>query len=628
MIDYNKIGLKIGLEIHQQLDTSTKLFCNCSTKLGEEVHYEIKRKLRPTKSELGEFDPASIMEYKRNRDYIYQIVDSSTCLVELDEEPPHPINLEAVELGITISLLLNCKVCDEIHVMRKEVIDGSNTTGFQRTAVIGLGGYIYDGNEKIGIETVTLEEDSARKIEEKGKTVIYRLDRLSIPLIEISTSSNIRSPEQAKRVAYKIGTILRSIKKVKRGLGTIRQDINISISEGAKVEIKGVQELGMIPKVIELEIQRQLNLIELRNILLSKNIPKPVLDYIDVTTYLKNTQSNIVKKHIEANDKVFLLKLRGWKDLLKYEIQPNRRFATELADYVKAWTNLEGIIHSDELPAYGITKEEKLLLYKVSQLDENKDAYILVMGDELSCLEALNKIVERIEYAYIGVPEETRNFQLDGTTKYARPRPGAARMYPETDIPPLIIEDELLEKIKNNLPVVIEDRINNLQKNYNISNQQAQELVDYQVDDLFEEIVSTIKVKPSVVATVLTQTTKYLKRSGIPIENIKENMFKEIFKALEEGKIVKETIEEILTYLSKHPNSTVNDAIKELNIRIYTKEEIEKFIKEIINERYQELKSNKENAFNILLKISMSKLRGRADANIVSDVIKELIKSI
>ncbi|MFZ8850356.1 MAG: Glu-tRNA(Gln) amidotransferase subunit GatE [Thermoproteota archaeon] len=625
--DYKELGLKVGLEIHQQLDTKNKLFCSCKNKLEEEILYEVIRKLRPTESELGEVDPAALMEFKRNRYYVYQAVKEASCLVELDEEPPHSINEEAIEIATMCALLLNSNILEEIHVMRKEVIDGSNTTGFQRTALLALGGFIYDGKEKIGIQSITVEEDASRKIYEDHEKVVYRLDRQGIPLIEIATNPDISDSEQAKRVAYKIGLILRSTGKVKRGLGTIRQDINLSIKQGSKVEIKGVQELGLIPKVIEYEVLRQIKLLELKKILNENKIPKLKLEYLDITELLHNTSSKIIKSKIEKGGKVFLLPLKHMHGLLKFEINPNRRFASELADYVKAWTSLEGIIHSDELPSYGISEHEVELVYSFAKLEKGKDAFIIVAGEEEKCKEAIKVLVDRINYAFEGIPEETRVAHVDGTTRYARPRPGAARMYPETDIPPYIITQDFIEKIKQKLPSTIEDRLVFLQKNYGLNSQLAQELIDSQFEDIFEKAVQ-IGIKSSLAATVITQLTKYLKRSGINIDNLTDKHFLEIFTALKEGKITKEAIEPILKFFTQNPSVDIDYAIKKLGLEILDRSQIEKIVENLIKERYNDLIKDKNKAFDLAMKIIMSNVRGKADASLVAEILKSKISSI
>ncbi len=285
-LDYSALGLKVGLEMHQQLDTKHKLFCACPTRLRKESpSVNFRRYLRPTQSELGEVDPAALFEFKRGRVYVYESYDDSVCLVEHDEEPPHDLNPEAIDIALMVALMLHARPVDEIHVMRKIVIDGSNTTGFQRTAIIALGGYVDDIEGKVPIQTICLEEDAARKMGEKEKEVYYRLDRLGIPLIEIATAPVLKNPEQVERVAYKIGQILRMTGKVKRGIGTIRQDLNISIKGGAKIEIKGVQELGLLAKIVEYEVLRQVNLLKIRDELLKRGVREDdiVDEFVDIT---------------------------------------------------------------------------------------------------------------------------------------------------------------------------------------------------------------------------------------------------------------------------------------------------------------------------------------------------------
>jgi len=263
MTDYEKIGFKCGLEIHNRLNTKTKLFCNCNPRFSaERPKTIIKRKLRAVAGEMGQVDIAAIYEYLRDRDFIYHCYQEETCLKETDEEPPNPVSREALEVALQIAKLLKAEVPDEIHIMRKIVIDGSNVCSFQRTAVVGLNGSLDTSIGKVRITNICLEEESAGIVNQKGNEITYRLDRLGIPLIEIGTAPDIKNPEHAKEVAEKLGMIIRSTGKSQRGIGVTREDVNVSIAKGARVEIKGVQELDMIPTIIENEIKRQQSLIE------------------------------------------------------------------------------------------------------------------------------------------------------------------------------------------------------------------------------------------------------------------------------------------------------------------------------------------------------------------------------
>jgi len=313
-IDYAKVGLKVGLEIHQQINVNSKLFCSCPPILFKEnPEITFLRRLRPTQSELGQIDPAAYFEFQKGVRIRYEASHESSCLVEMDEEPPHPINIDAVKVVLTASLMMNMQPVDEVHVMRKTVIDGSNTTGFQRTCIIALDGWIKVDEKIIPMQASSLEEDAARKTGtlDDGKTILYRIDRLGIPLIEVATAPVIYSPKEAQEVAYAIGRILRDTGKVMRGLGTIRQDLNVSLPNGALIEIKGVQELELISTVVEYEVQRQLGLISIKEELIKRGVNtesfKP--DFVDVSSIFKETRSKVIRKAVDKNQQVMAVKL-------------------------------------------------------------------------------------------------------------------------------------------------------------------------------------------------------------------------------------------------------------------------------------------------------------------------------
>ncbi|OLC87474.1 MAG: glutamyl-tRNA(Gln) amidotransferase subunit E, partial [Thaumarchaeota archaeon 13_1_40CM_3_50_5] len=316
--DYSALGLRVGLEVHRQLDTSHKLFCDCLTILSTKPPtLTIERRLRPTQSELGQIDPAVLFEFHKGRTIRYEADPETTDLVELDEEPPHRLNEEAIDIALTITALFNARPMDEIHVMRKVVIDGSNTTGFQRTAIISLNGKLNVDGKEIPIQQITLEEDSGRKTGESKNSVTFRLDRLGVPLIEISTGADINNPEEAGKVAFEIGKMLRATRSVKRGLGSIRQDLNVSIKNGALIEIKGVQELELVAKVIELEVQRQTILLQIRDELRTRSLkPTDFTDsFVDLTEQLSSSQSKIIQSAVKNGEAVLGTRLAGFKGL-------------------------------------------------------------------------------------------------------------------------------------------------------------------------------------------------------------------------------------------------------------------------------------------------------------------------
>lgn len=628
-IDYKKIGLKVGLEIHRQLNTEHKLFCKCPTIEinGKEVIFI--RKLRPTISELGEVDQAASFEAERHRTIIYHAKEGNTCLVEMDEEPPHPINQEAVEIGLMIALMLGMKVVDEIHVMRKVVIDGSNTCGFQRTCILATGGKIIIEEKEIPIKTLCLEEDAATLIEREADLVHYDLSRLGIPLVEISTAPSINSPEEAKRVALAIGNILKSTSKVKRGIGSIRQDVNISIKNGALVEIKGVQELDLISIVVENEVKRQLLLLYIKEELNRRNIKASDLEFniVDVTRIFNNTKCKIIKEFIEKGCKVYALKLNGFGGLLNIEAGPNIRFGAELSNIAKAWTGIKGIFHTDEMPAYGISENEVNSLKEMLNAS-NKDAIVFIAEKEDKAKKALEIIYKRALEAIEKIPEETRAAQTDGTTIYSRPRPGSARMYPETDIPPLKVSEELLEKIKAKLPEKIEMKTKRLMEKYKISKQLIDSLIDMDRVEIFEELAQYSNVAPSFIASLLTEIIINLRREGYNVSNIKDEHFKGIIKMINEKKIAKESSIEILKQICKNPNLNIEEIIKELSLEYLSIDEVKIIVEKIVKENLLEIKNNPLKAEKKIMGILMKSLRGKIDGKILNEILKEKINEL
>ena len=630
-IDYNKLGLKVGLEIHQQLDTSAKLFCKCKPELfKEKPQITFIRKLRPTQSELGQIDPAAYFEFQKGVKILYEANTATSCLVEMDEEPPHPLNMEAVEIALTAALMIKAKPVDEIHVMRKTVIDGSNTTGFQRTCVVALNGMIKIGEKTVPIEHVSLEEDAARKIsEEEGNIIRYRIDRLGIPLIEVTTAPVINSPKEAGEIALAIGTILRATGKVKRGLGTIRQDINISIPNGALIEIKGLQELELLPLVVEYEVQRQLNLIKISQELKKSGVKGDEIkeEFFDVTDVFKQTKCKVIRKALDKKQQVLAVKLPKFKGFLKRELMPNFRLGTEMADRARFWGKVGGIFHTDELPAYGITAEEIEELKKATEAKE-QDAIVLVADNPENAKDALKAVIERAREAIKGVPEETRAPNPDGTTRYMRPRPGAARMYPETDIPPTQITEDLVKRANLLLPELPEQKLKRLMKDYGLNKKLAKQILDSEYTELFETITKESDVSPITVAAFLTETLRALKRDGVQVDNVSEKQIREVFKQVGTGELTKEAIPEVVSWLSKHEDKDIQEAISSLGLKILSEEELMKIVDDMVENNKKIVKERGMEAFGPLMSLVMKEVRGKANAALVGELIRKKLKQI
>jgi glutamyl-tRNA(Gln) amidotransferase subunit E len=629
-LDYAKIGLKVGLEIHQQLNTQTKLFCGCPPALfKEKPEITFLRRLRPTQSELGQVDPAAFFEFQKGIKIQYEANRATSCLVEMDEEPPHPLNMEAVEVVLTAALMMNMQPIDEVHVMRKTVIDGSNTTGFQRTCIIASDGWIKVGEKIIPMQAASLEEDAARKTgtQDDGKTICYRIDRLGIPLIEVATAPVIYSPMEAQEVALAIGRILRDTGKVMRGLGTIRQDLNVSLPNGALIEIKGVQELELISKVVEYEVQRQLGLIQVKEELRSRGVKAEELkeEFVDVLEVFRQTRCKVIRKAVDKDQKVLAVKLPRFGGVLKRELMSGFRVGTELSDRAKFWGRVGGIFHTDEMPAYGVTMEEVEALRKAVGASE-EDAVVFVADTAENVQDALKAVVERAQEAIEGVPAETRTAKEDGTTRYMRPRPGAARMYPETDIPPSVVTSALVEKIRLNLPEPAEKKLKRLMKEYSLNGKLAKQIVDSEYGGLFEVIVKESGITATTVAVFLTETLKSLRRDGVGIEKVTDDQVMEIFRGVGAGEIVKEALADVFVWLSENEGKNLQDAVGALGLKMFSKAKLAKLVDLVIAENKQSVDQMGKKAFGMLMGIVMKEVRGKADPRLVSALLRERLK--
>ncbi len=564
--------LKCGIEIHQRLDTG-KLFCRCSSHLSEDQKSELKiiRNLRASESEMGELDRAARLEQEKQLDFEYDVFEKNCCLVEEDEEPPRPIDHDALLLVLGISSQLNMRIVDQIHIMRKIVVDGSNTSGFQRTALVATNGHIDTSLGKVGIDTIAIEEESAGIIETKKDGVKhYRLDRLGIPLIELATSPDIVSGAHCKEVAEKIGMILRASGKAARGLGTIRQDVNISIPEGARVEIKGVQDLKLIPKIVEIEVNRQKSLLKILEKL--KGIPIQENPHIiDLSTIFSNTSSSFINRGLLSGARVMGFVLRGHKGILGTELQPGKRYGTELADYAKS-AGLKGIIHSDEdLSKYGFSAQEIAEIDAALESKEN-DAFVIVLAEEGSARMALARVSERASLREI--PGQTRKVNPDGTTSYMRPLPGKARMYPETDIHAISVTEELLEDANKYAGEGLEAKQKQLEKLLNP--QMAKRMLKSRHSKLFEKLVE-MGVEPMLAATTLEDTVVALRRQGIEIKNLEKTMT-ELFTVYLTGKFVKSAIAEILPEMVQ--GVSVDEVLTSRQLHKISGEELKKLVLE------------------------------------------------
>ena len=614
--DYESLGLIAGLEIHQQLDTDTKLFCESPTELREPEASDrtITRYLHPTKSELGELDEAALEESRVDREFEYLAYDT-TCLVEEDDEPPHEVDEAALEVTLQIADLLEMDVVDQIHVMRKLVIDGSNTSGFQRTMLVGQEGRIDTDDGPVSITDLMLEEESAQRIEATDAGVRYSLDRLGIPLVEIGTGPDIRTPGQAKAAAERIGMLLRSTGKVKRGLGTIRQDVNVSIEGGARVEIKGVQALDQIDEIVALEAHRQVQLIEIADELVDREAS--VGEPRDVTDVFENTDSGVIAGAIDEGGRVNAVPLFGFDGLVGREIQPDRRLGTELSDHAKRH-GAGGIFHTDELPAYGVTDTEGAALREAVEAGAD-DAVAIVAADPETAELAIEAVADRAEAAIEGVPEETRDANEDGTTRYLRPLPGAARMYPETDVPPVEPDPTEVET-----PELLTEKVDRYREELGLDAGLAEQIAYSRKMPLFEAAIDR-GVDPTFAATLFESTLVELRRDGVAVERLTDEQLLDVLELVETGDLAKEGVSDVLSVLSDRPELDAEAAIEAAGLGGIDEDDVRAVIVEVVERNESQVQSDGMAAFSGLMGECMAELRGKADGEIVSDILREEI---
>jgi len=611
----------VGIEIHQQLATPSKLFCPCPVVKSEELPLSFDRRLRPSQSELGRIDPAAVFEFNKGKVNRYMWSPQSSCLVEADEEPPHPMNAEALRTVLVISLALGAKVIEEIHVMRKLVIDGSNTSGFQRTSVVGLGGRLGFDGKFVGVQSITVEEDSSRVLGEDAECRRFGLDRLGVPLVEIALDPLVGYPTDVESAALQLGRVLRSTGRVARGLGTIRQDLNVSVMGGEVVEVKGVQKLNLIAKVVRYEGMRQMGLIRIAEELKKRGVVSVNCRSLDATAAFNSTSSLIIARTLKDGGIVQCVAAEGLGGLLGHEPFPGIRLGKELAEIART-NSLGGVIHSDEFRKQKITVEEEASLRRLIGAGE-RDALVLVAGprDRVEVVSSL--VVERLGAAVKGVPKETRAATDDGETRYLRPRPGAARMYPETDIPEILVTGATLEAAARLIPAPWEEKVRSYVDRYSLSPDLALRLYDSGDAQTFEGLASELKLEPSVVASVLVELPVRLAREGISEERMSEDLLAQLLRSMDRGEFAKEAAVDVLRSVCKGESAGVSEAVEKLGLAPLDERELAAVIDDVVLKNASLIAEKGERSFSVLMGEVMKTVRGRADGEVVSRLLRE-----
>lgn len=570
-MDWAAVGLKCGLEIHQRLGQK-KLFCGCATEGEQKPIATVRRKLHAAASELGEVDIAALHEVARRRTYEYQIMPGNSCLVEMDEEPPHNLNQDVLDTILHVAMMVGAQPVDELQLMRKIVVDGSNTGGFQRTGLVAIGGSITVDGKPISITIVSIEEESAGIVSQSGDLSVFRLDRLGIPLIEVATGPDITTPEQARAVAESIGMVLRATGKVLRGIGTIRQDLNVSVRGGARCEIKGAQALDLISTLVEREAARQLKLIAIKDELAKRGVKQVDTEPTELSAIFKSTAAKILRAALDSGGMVLGVRLGGFGGLIGGK-PDEPRLGRELADYARVRAGVKGIFHSDELPSYGITDAEVEAVRKALGCAK-ADSFVLVAEKERAAKAALAAVVGRAAAALKGVPAEVRNANPDGSTTFMRPMPGAARMYVETDVPPVRITKERVKALRATLPESAEAKRARLVEV--LGPDLAGKMLRSRRLALYEKATAE-GADAVIVAGTLEETLRALSRANVPVDNLTDDLLMEFFAAHKEGAFVKAAIPNILEELAGHPGP-VKEVLKKLELGRVTGAGLEKLL--------------------------------------------------
>ncbi len=570
---YDNYGFMSGLEVHQQLLTKEKLFCHCPAGVynkNDDFDAEIIRHMRPTLSELGEYDGTALMEFRTRKEIVYRINNKNACTYEVDDTPPFPINREALGIALEISLLSNLNIVGEVHITRKQYLDGSIPAGFQRTAILGVEGEITLPHKKIRLIQLSIEEDSCREISDVGHVRVYKTDRLGMPLIETVTYPDCVNPDEVKEACDYIRFLNRSTGKVRTGIGAARQDVNVSCKGGTRVEIKGVAHTKWIPELTHNEMFRQWALLQIKKLLNKRASNREKWKISSMEVVNDNVQQT---NALPDSYRVMAINLPGFKGILSHFTQPGKMFANELSDRLKVIACLEkpNMVHSEELEPLIDDASWKAIKKQLDAKDE--DAQLIIWGDVADIPTALETIEERCKMAFDGVPEETRKSLEDGTTIFERVLPGADRMYPDTDSAPIPLENDYIDELAKNLPTQIIDRYEQLKK-WNVPEDTYTYIFSKNLFPLMDRIINELGLKPSFIGSFLGHKLKFVMGHYRAGHGFKFSMLFHLFKFLKESNLKEDLALRILPELVQHPKMDFDSILNAINFKRYSEKEI------------------------------------------------------
>ncbi len=613
---YSDLGFMSGLEIHQQLDTKKKLFCRCPAGLYQkngEYDAEVIRHMRPTLSEMGEYDGTALMERKTKKNIFYRLKNETACTYDVDDTPPFKINHEALGIALEVALLLKTKIVGELHIARKQYLDGSIPTGFQRTAIIGIEGMIPLAKKDVRIIQLSIEEDSCREVSDRGHDRVYTTDRLGIPLIEMVTYPDMKCPAEVAEAAQYLRYLSRSTGHVRVGIGAGREDVNVSITGSTRIEIKGVARIKWIPMLTHVEAFRQKALLVIRD-----KLADVVSEPDQWTTTARDISAEEMRSHgVELpmtqtdHSRIAMINLPGFAGILSHFTQPGQVFADELSGRVKVIACLEkpNLMHSEQdTPAL----PPSLFSIQADQLGASaKDAQVIVWGPSEDVTTAIETIEERCLMAIQGVPNETRKALASGDTIFERVLPGPDRMYPDTDSAPIAIREELIEERRQGLPIDVSHRMKQLTE-WDIPVDTHNYILRNNLGAVIERIVNDLEIAPRFVGTLFGHTLKHVKRKFGPSDSFGDEQVYDVLAFLTKRNLHRELAGQMLAIVYQHPNMDMESVLTTVGYKPATMEQLLSFIP-VLKKKFQQISRSKDQY--AYLSWVMGNLRSQAIGN-------------
>ncbi len=626
---YSRLGFKCGLEVHQQLKTSKKLFCRCPSGIyqgPDDYHAEVVRHMRPTLSELGEYDGTALMEFKTRKNITYRLKNVNSCTYEVDDTPPFSINREALDIAIEISLLEKLNIVGELHITRKQYLDGSIPTGFQRTAIVGIEGEIPISNKKIRLIQLSIEEDSCREVSDIRHDRIYTTDRLGVPLIETVTYPDMLTPDEAAEAGHYIRFLCRSTGKVNSGIGAAREDVNVSVTGGTRVEIKGVARISWIPELTHNEGFRQRALLDIKDSL-DKRLPDHSqwkISHIDLPPGVVKEENLPIQKLDDLEYKITAVNLPQFKGILSHFTQPGQCFANEIGDRLKVIACLEqpNMIHSEEIHG-NVSKIDFKAVAKALK-SKADDAQLIFWAPREDITTALETIEERCIMAFERVPNETRKSLEDGTTIFERVLPGADRMYPDTDSAPISIDESKIDNIRKQLPPAVSKNMKQMRK-WNIPEDTFHYILSRNLFPLIRKIIDDFNQPPRFVGTLIGHHLKHIEGQLTPSSPFDYSRIYRLFDFIIRGKLEKSILKYMLPVVYQHPNMELKSVLDAVNYRPMTEEEILANIP-LLKDKFEEISHAREKTREAMVLWVMGRLRPMAIGNLDLAELKKTVE--